>query len=38
MRWVSEPDEGMYEAINKGLRMARVEILAYLNADDRYFP
>jgi glycosyltransferase involved in cell wall biosynthesis len=38
MRWVSEPDEGMYEAINKGLRMARGEILAYLNADDRYFP
>ncbi len=38
MRWLSEPDGGMYEAINKGLRMARGEVLAYLNADDRYFP
>ncbi len=38
MRWISEPDGGMYEAINKGLRMARGEVLAYLNTDDRYFP
>jgi len=29
---------GMYEAINKGLKMAGGEILAYLNADDLYFP
>ena len=38
MRWVSEPDEGMYEAINKGLKKARGGILAYLNCDDLYFP
>jgi glycosyltransferase involved in cell wall biosynthesis len=38
LRWVSEPDRGMYDAINKGLRMARGEILAYLNSDDLYFP
>ena len=38
LRWVSEPDGGMYEAVNKGLGMARGGILAYLNADDRYFP
>ncbi len=38
VRWVSEPDGGMYEAINKGLGMANGEILAYLNSDDRYFP
>lgn len=38
MRWRSEPDGGMYEAINKGLAMARGEILAYLNSDDLYFP
>jgi hypothetical protein len=28
----------MYEAINKGLSIARGEILAYLNSDDLYFP
>jgi glycosyltransferase involved in cell wall biosynthesis len=34
--WRSEPDRGMYDAINKGFRLARGEILAYQNADDRY--
>jgi glycosyltransferase involved in cell wall biosynthesis len=38
LRWVSEPDRGMYDAINKGLRMASGEIVAYLNSDDLYFP
>ena len=32
--WISEPDNGMYEAINKGLSLARGEVLAYLNSDD----
>jgi glycosyltransferase involved in cell wall biosynthesis len=38
LHWLSEPDAGMYAAINKGVRMARGEILAYLNADDLYLP
>jgi glycosyltransferase involved in cell wall biosynthesis len=38
VRWISEPDNGMYEAINKGLGQARGSILAYLNSDDLYFP
>ncbi|MPZ67947.1 MAG: glycosyltransferase [Actinobacteria bacterium] len=37
-RYVSEPDGGMYEAINKGLAMAKGEILCYLNSDDLYLP
>lgn len=38
LRWLSEPDDGMYSAINKGLRMASGSIVAYLNSDDVYFP
>jgi glycosyltransferase involved in cell wall biosynthesis len=38
LRWLSEPDHGMYEAINRGLGMAHGEILGYLNSDDLYFP
>jgi glycosyltransferase involved in cell wall biosynthesis len=37
-RWVSEPDDGQSQAINKGLAMATGEILAYLCADDLYEP
>ena len=36
--WISEPDEGQSDAINKGWRMAKGEVLAYLNADDTYMP
>ena len=36
--WISEPDEGQSDAINKGWRRAKGEILAYLNADDIYMP
>jgi glycosyltransferase involved in cell wall biosynthesis len=38
LRWLSEPDTGMYAAINKGIRLARGEIIAYLNGDDLYLP
>jgi glycosyltransferase involved in cell wall biosynthesis len=38
VRWISEPDSGMYEAIQKGIRMAKGHICSYLNSDDLYFP
>jgi glycosyltransferase involved in cell wall biosynthesis len=36
LRWISEPDSGQTEAVNKGLRMARGDLLAWVNADDSY--
>jgi len=38
LTWISEPDKGQADAINKGWKMAKGEILAYLNADDTYMP
>ncbi|MBQ8126697.1 MAG: glycosyltransferase, partial [Kiritimatiellae bacterium] len=33
-RWISEPDRGMYDAINKGIKMATGDVVGILNADD----
>jgi glycosyltransferase involved in cell wall biosynthesis len=36
LRWVSEPDRGQSDALNKGIDMARAEYIGILNADDFY--
>ena len=38
MRIISEPDRGMYDALNKGARLASGEIVGQINADDFYEP
>ena len=35
-RWISEPDEGIYDAMNKGIKMAKGQIIGILNSDDWY--
>ena len=35
--YISEPDNGIYDAMNKGLKIATGEIVAILNSDDLYF-
>ena len=36
MKWVSEPDKGLYDAMNKGIHMATGDIIGILNSDDFY--
>lgn len=36
--WISEPDSGQSDAINKGFQRASGELIAWLNADDYYLP
>jgi len=36
LRWISEPDAGLYDAINKGIRIATGDAIGLLHADDFY--
>lgn len=36
MRWISEKDKGMYDGINKGIRMAAGDVVGIINSDDFY--
>ena len=36
MKWISEPDKGLYDAMNKGILMATGDIIGILNSDDLY--
>jgi len=38
VRWISEPDRGQADAINKGVTLTRGELVAWMNADDVYAP
>lgn len=38
LRIISEPDKGMYDALNKGAKMASGEVVGQINADDWYEP
>jgi glycosyltransferase len=38
VRYISEPDNGIYDAMNKGWRMAQGEWILYLGADDELLP
>lgn len=35
--WISESDQGMYDAMNKGIRMATGDIVGILNSDDFFY-
>ena len=36
MKWISERDNGLYDAMNKGIRMATGDVVGVINSDDFY--
>ena len=38
VRWISESDHGVYEAMNRGINLAKGDILLLLNSDEQLLP
>jgi len=36
LHWISEPDRGLYDAMNKGIKMATGDVVGVINSDDFY--
>jgi glycosyltransferase involved in cell wall biosynthesis len=36
-QWISEPDKGLYDAMNKGISMATGDLVGILNSDDTFY-
>lgn len=36
-KWITEPDKGLYDAMNKGVAMATGELIGILNSDDTFY-